>query len=403
MGWYCPMCWTEWGEGAERCLICDARPENDAGFEERLIAGLRAKEGSEVQWAATILAQRQTKLAVPELIRVLETSHQEFVLEAAASALGRLGDRAAIASLCQIVKTAPYAAREAAAVALARLRAVEALPLIHAVIHTLGSRGLQAIDHLEGRAAEPPTDARAGQQTRPALGGDPVALVRRYVRSPGCGLCALISEDVNNFFAQWVYHSVLCPRVRERFRERGGFCPEHTGALRQIASPQALDVVLPEVLARIAVRLADGGESISEDCGHSAGDALQGSEARCQACALCAKAEVRYAGALVSLMEEDGFRQVYAASSGVCMPHFVCLRERAPGELRPWLDATQGNHLRRLAAEMQSHREKLKQRLRHEITREEERAPWQALDKLAGNPNVKAGITRRLGRSEALR
>jgi hypothetical protein len=395
MKWYCAQCWGEWGEGLTRCPLCEAARGDEEGFIQRLIAGLRSDTASVVQHAANILGERREQQAVAELVRVMDISADEFVLEAAARGLGKIGDRSAVAPLCRMVRSGPRAAREAASVALARLHATEALPLLREVDTSLGACGLGAIEYLDGRRAEPPADASSRWASRPALGGDPTALVRSGIHLPGCVVCALMSEDLNAFLAQWQYFSALAPAIRERFCERRGFCPEHLNPLGRIASQQSLDVSLSELVAR----LADGIASLHEDptrfTGSVAEDALAGREDRCQACGLCSEAESLYIRALATLIQDDSFRESYAQGRGVCIPHFLCLRSAVEDRgLREWIEAVQQRHLRRLVDEMRSHLRKCRQRLRRDTTRDEEQAAWRALRVLSGESGVKAGISR---------
>ena len=398
MGWHCPTCWAEWGEGAVRCFVCDARPdERKDSFAERLIAGLRPDDPSVAQHAARILAEMGEKPAVPQLISLLQASSHEFVLEAVATALGRIGDSRAIAPLCVIVRNGPRAAREAAAAALARLDARAALPVLDQVVSSLGREGLRALKHLRGEGPQPAVREPETRAHRPPLGGDPCALLRERSRFPGCPVCGLVSEDLSGFISQWQYLSTVQQVVRQRFRAHGGFCAEHLRLLGQVASPQGLDVSLPEVLARQA-DIIRGLKSQPSCCGGPAeAGALVAQERACQACAVCFGAESRYIEAIGALLEDDSFRHSYAASIGLCAPHFLCLQQQLRDEEhRRWLREAQGAYLRRLAETMQSHLRKHQQQLRHEMTVQEQQAARRALAVIAGDPLVRPGITQRL-------
>jgi hypothetical protein len=211
-----------------------------------------------------------------------------------------------------------------------------------------------------------------------------------------------MSEDLSAFLAQWQYFSTVAPAVRKRFCERVGFCPEHAELLRRAGSARGLDPSLMDLLAHLAERM-DRIASASSANGDAAGaDSFLGHERACQACELCAAAEVRYVQALAALMQEPGFRQCYAIGRGICMPHFLCLCEEIGDQgLREWVAATQRAHLRRLVDEMHSHLRKCRAGLRREATTDEEQAAWRALRMLSGKPEVKPGIRRRLGGATA--
>jgi hypothetical protein len=397
MVWYCPVCWAEWGEGTARCLMCGARLHEDQGFAERLIATLGTHETSVVRQAARILGERGDRQAVKALVHALESTGDEFVLESIATALGRIGDMGAVAPLCRLVTSAPRAAREAACAALARLNAGEALPVLQQAAPHLGPSGLRAMEYLEGRAANPPPYPSDRWKRRAALEGDATALVREKLGLAGCPICALMSEDLDAFLAQWQYLAPLHKAVRERFCERRGFCAQHLAAMRRVASPQGLDIPLSDMLAILAEDIPKLKEAPWALTGSSSECALMGDEDGCQACALCAQAEARYVDGLAGLLQEPPFRPAYAHSRGVCLPHFLCVRQRVPDNgLRQWLDEVQRSCLKRLVAEMQSHLRKHSQRLRREMTGEEERASLRSLAMLRGDPAVVPGISTRL-------
>jgi len=385
MQWYCPVCWAEWGEGAAHCLMCGAPRSEKAGFVQRLIEALEAEDAAVVQRAASILGEEKQRGAVPALLQILETRHEEFVLEAAATALGSIGERTAVGALCEVVSSGPRAAREAACVALAQLSAQEALPVLRAAILSLGRSGLAALGYLEGRAAQPPPPPSARWKRRPALGGDPGTLVRERIGISACPVCALVSEDVGAFLAQWQYLSGLHEPIRQRFCERGGFCRAHLSAVREISSPQGLAPTLGDLL----LCLADLDSTV-------AGTPL-GNEMTCQACELCAASEMRYLQALAALVEDDSFRSAYPGGRGLCIPHFVCLLAKVPDQnTRRWLAETQRMQLRRLADEMRSHLRKCRERRRRETTRDEEQAAWRTLGMVAGDSQVNPGISDRI-------
>jgi hypothetical protein len=391
--WYCSECWAQWGEGLSGCLICGGTPGQPEVFVSRLTQALDRGNDAVLQRAVQILGHLRRREVVPQLIGLLQTSDNEFVLEGTARALGAIGDRQAVAALSGTVRSGPRAAREAAAVALATLGATEALTDLRQVEKVLGALGLHAIGYLEGHQPQPPAFTQEPPR-RAVLEGDPTVLLREYANRPTCPICALMLEDISGFLAQWPHLAALFAVVRERLRQSDGFCGEHLRALGEVTSPQGLGTVLSEWVAHVAQSPA--GASNDTPCGEVCDSRSVPPSAAvcCPLCRLCMIAERQYLEAINDLVNDASFREAYLAGRGVCMPHFRCLREEMPpGALRRWLDETQSAHFERLVIEMRSYTRKHEQRLRQEMTHDERYAAIRALRKLRGDPTVKSGIS----------
>lgn len=124
MTFFCPKCWKEIPSGRETCPHCGARlAEEDAKpFVEKLRSALRHPEPETAVRAAWILGERQEASAVADLIYVLETSHDGFLVEAAAEALGKIGDQRALSGLERVATSGPVRVRKASRLAIARIQ-----------------------------------------------------------------------------------------------------------------------------------------------------------------------------------------------------------------------------------------------------------------------------------------
>ena len=91
---FCPSCWGECETQEKVCPKCGADLESfdKRGFSEKLISALRHPEPLTAVRAAWILGQIKEKAAVPQLIEVLSSSPDPYLQEAAALALGKIGD-----------------------------------------------------------------------------------------------------------------------------------------------------------------------------------------------------------------------------------------------------------------------------------------------------------------------
>lgn len=124
MTFFCPKCWREIPPASEICPRCGVHlAEEDAKpFVEKLRSALRHPEPETSIRAAWILGERQEASAVMNLIYVLETSQDSFLMEAAAEALGKIGDPSALPALEQAAASGPVRVRTSSRLAIERIR-----------------------------------------------------------------------------------------------------------------------------------------------------------------------------------------------------------------------------------------------------------------------------------------
>jgi HEAT repeat protein len=98
MIYFCPVCWKEISANASTCPYCSANilQADSRPFIEKLISALHHPEPETAARAAWILGQREEVQAVPELIHTVENAKDGFLVEAAAEALGKIGDGRAL-------------------------------------------------------------------------------------------------------------------------------------------------------------------------------------------------------------------------------------------------------------------------------------------------------------------
>ena len=116
MIYFCPSCWKEISANAFTCPYCSANilQADSRPFIEKLISALHHPEPETAARAAWILGERRERVALPELIHVLESATDGFLAEAAAEALGKIGDDQAVGALQKASKQGPVRVRIAA-------------------------------------------------------------------------------------------------------------------------------------------------------------------------------------------------------------------------------------------------------------------------------------------------
>jgi len=120
---FCPACWSEIEPSDSRCPKCDAdvRALGAQSFSEKLRAALRHPEPQTAVRAAWILGERRDASAVGDLIRILERARDSFLAEAAAEALGKIGDLTAMPALQRAASGGTVRVRNASKTAIARI------------------------------------------------------------------------------------------------------------------------------------------------------------------------------------------------------------------------------------------------------------------------------------------
>lgn len=118
----------------------ERRTEQLDRFEVALIAGLEHPRPDIAEQCARILGQRRSRPAVPALLRVLTTRLRDIdVLVAAVTALGEIGDPAAVPALMEAVRHVPVAVRRAAVRALIQIDAESTRAFLTSIARDDGS------------------------------------------------------------------------------------------------------------------------------------------------------------------------------------------------------------------------------------------------------------------------
>jgi HEAT repeat protein len=104
---YCSECWSENQYGESKCRSCGASliPVSEENYVTKLIKALRHPEPSTPIRAAWILGNRKEIQAVPQLLILLQSSSDPYILSSVVNALGQIGDSSVIDTLEQLLDT----------------------------------------------------------------------------------------------------------------------------------------------------------------------------------------------------------------------------------------------------------------------------------------------------------
>ncbi len=157
--------------------------------------------------------------------------------------------------------------------------------------------------------------------------------LRRFLTEPGCAVCRCAAQTTARFFEALLDEYINDPETRQELRDAGGFCPFHAGELLGRKNPLGTAILLADLLAQRRTQLERG-------------RALPGSAAggRCPVCAAERETERRAAEVFARGMDGGTLQEEWAASEGLCWPHFCAVRPLARRS-RATLDAHQGRCL----------------------------------------------------------
>lgn len=191
-------------------------------------------------------------------------------------------------------------------------------------------------------------------------------LIDQFAR-PGCAVCHLLLADVERLLDSILYEFATEPDMQTDFRDSRGLCAEHGWRMVQIGAARGGALNIAKLYERpLADALALLGQ-VTPDAGAQAGlmrrlfaqhpnaaliAALE-PEHPCIACKLLNASEAQIIAILGDHVGDARLRAAFAASEGVCLPHFrLTLRHTQDTERARLLIETQSAIWSRLQAEL---------------------------------------------------
>jgi len=186
----------------------------------------------------------------------------------------------------------------------------------------------------------------------------------------GCPLCRLLNKDADHFLDTLLYEFVADPMIQAEFRKSRGLCNVHAWGLTQQRGGNVGVAILAQAVLddAIAVLNSASGRKTASPLTRLFGQQSEGSllaerlEAgeRCMCCVALDAHEARYVETLAAASEEERFKEAYAASSGLCLPHFRrLLKVVDQAEARQTLIDIQTSIWQALSAELELFRYKV--------------------------------------------
>ncbi len=261
---------------------------------------------------------------------------------------------------------------------------------VRAQIQTLPeaeAEGLSSALESLSQRIEPNQDHRLDEQRRTerqTLSAEAVGLNRLGT----CEVCPAVWQAQFKFLSKYQYELSARPKIQEEHAANGGFCPLHTWHYEQITSPRGVCTAYPSLLNQVAAQLrscaANGCEGLDRFSTLLA--------PRCPVCKIRRESEDRIIGSILSRVV--GRKLEESSLSALCLPHLQLMLERTEiAAVRQYLLLREAALLERIAEDMQRYAIKHDALRRGLTSREEQNAPFQALQILVGHRNVNAVFT----------
>jgi hypothetical protein len=147
---------------------------------------------------------------------------------------------------------------------------------------------------------------------------------------PACPLCSIVSARAGKYLDNLLFEHVSDRPFRRSFRAAGGFCSEHAERLASYRDGLAVAILYRDVLA--------------DQMGEGKRKRAFGAKEPCPVCVERRRIEDEYLGFIAEARGESeevlDLRKAFEAGRGLCLHHYIGLRERH-ARLPGWLVAFQ--------------------------------------------------------------
>ncbi|MBI1276809.1 MAG: hypothetical protein GC179_01640 [Anaerolineaceae bacterium] len=153
---------------------------------------------------------------------------------------------------------------------------------------------------------------------------------------PGCVVCNLTERDVNRFLDSHLYEYVNTPETHANIRASRGLCATHSGHLVEFgASVLGITILHAVIMDELLKTAAEPNRATSTfgrligSNGNSLANRLEPT-GECMACQALERAESQHVNSIAEHINEQEMYDAYAASNGLCLPHFRRALRAAP-------------------------------------------------------------------------
>ncbi len=156
----------------------------------------------------------------------------------------------------------------------------------------------------------------------------------------GCVVCNLVQQDVNRFLDSHLYEYVNTPETHADIRASRGLCATHSGHLVEFgASVLGITILHAAVMDELLKTATEPNRATAAfgrlrgSNGSSMANRLEPTD-QCMACAALERAESQHTTTIAEFINDPTLNDAYAASAGLCLPHFRQVIRTAPDTTR---------------------------------------------------------------------
>ncbi len=156
----------------------------------------------------------------------------------------------------------------------------------------------------------------------------------------GCVVCSLVQRDVHRFLDSHLYEYVNTPETHAKMRSSRGLCATHSANLVEFgASVLGITILHAAIMDELLKTSAEPSRAsaafgrLRGNSGSTLANKLE-AEGQCMACAALERAEGQHTGTIAEYISDERMNAAYAASDGLCLPHFRQTLRLAPDSNR---------------------------------------------------------------------
>mgnify|MGYP001485357594 CR=1 FL=1 len=157
--------------------------------------------------------------------------------------------------------------------------------------------------------------------------------MKESLSQAGCPVCLMTGEAMDSFIEGILYDKISDHGFRDALVKSRGFCPKHAWRLQAEGNPLAHTLIYVHFLEELLLAGDFLPETDDEPAVSIAPRDMKAvlktlkAEAACPLCVYQEELEERYIRSLLNFLQDSGFSAKYAASSGVCRPHFLRIQK----------------------------------------------------------------------------
>lgn len=156
----------------------------------------------------------------------------------------------------------------------------------------------------------------------------------------GCVVCTLVQRDVHRFLDSHLYEYVNTPETHAKMRSSRGLCATHSANLVEFgASVLGITILHAAILDELVKTSAEPNRAsaafgrLRGNSGSTLANKLE-ADSQCMACAALERAEGQHTHTIAEYISDEKLNEAYAASDGLCLPHFRQVLRFAPDSQR---------------------------------------------------------------------